>query len=84
MGPKFWLNLQAQYDLVRAEESVGDKIRALPTAAGAKYARPTLSFQTGKLREILNLCQVYIDYRGTYAQRRGSMFPVSRGPQGTD
>ena len=35
MDPQFWLNLQAQYDLARAEESLGAKIRVLPTAAGA-------------------------------------------------
>ena len=28
MDPQFWLNLQAQYDLAVAEESVGAKIRA--------------------------------------------------------
>ena len=37
MDPQFWLNLQAQYDLALAEESVGAKIRALPTAAGAEW-----------------------------------------------
>ena len=35
MEPQFWLNLQAQYDLALAERLVGEKIRALPTAAGA-------------------------------------------------
>ena len=35
MDPQFWLNLQAQYDLAMAEQLVGEKIRALPTAAGA-------------------------------------------------
>ena len=35
MDPQFWLNLQAQYDLALAEQTVGEKIRALPTAAGA-------------------------------------------------
>ena len=34
MDPQFWLNLQAQYELVLAEQSVGAKVRALPTAAG--------------------------------------------------
>ena len=34
MDPQFWLNLQAQYDLALAEQLVGGKIRALPTAAG--------------------------------------------------
>ena len=36
MDPQFWLNLQAQYDLALAEESVGTKVRILPTAAGAE------------------------------------------------
>ena len=35
MDPQFWLNLQAQYDLALAEQLVGEKIRTLPTAAGA-------------------------------------------------
>jgi addiction module HigA family antidote len=30
-SPQFWLNLQAIYDLRRAQEAVGKKIRALPT-----------------------------------------------------
>jgi addiction module HigA family antidote len=30
-SPQFWLNLQAIYDLRRAEEAAGRKIRALPT-----------------------------------------------------
>ena len=34
MDPQFWLNLPAQYDLALAEESVGAKLRFLPTAAG--------------------------------------------------
>lgn len=34
MDPQFWLNLQAQYELALAEQSVGATIRALPTAAG--------------------------------------------------
>ena len=33
MDPQFWLNLQAQYKLALAEQSVGAKVRALPTAA---------------------------------------------------
>ena len=32
--PQFWLNLQSQYDLALAERETGDKVRALPTAAG--------------------------------------------------
>lgn len=34
MDPQFWLNLQAQYGLALAEQLVGAKVRALPTAAG--------------------------------------------------
>ena len=30
--PQFWLNLQAQYDLIIAERQSGDAVRALPTA----------------------------------------------------
>ena len=36
MEPQFWLNLQAQYDLAMAEQLVGEKIRALPTAASGR------------------------------------------------
>lgn len=32
--PQFWMNLQAQHDLVAAMEAAGDAIDALPTAAG--------------------------------------------------
>ncbi|MXW23390.1 MAG: HigA family addiction module antidote protein [Chloroflexi bacterium] len=32
VDPQFWLNLQAQFDLAAAEESVGAAVRALPTA----------------------------------------------------
>jgi addiction module HigA family antidote len=32
--PQFWLNLQAQYDLVIADRETGDRIRRLPTRAG--------------------------------------------------
>jgi len=32
--PQFWLNLQSQYDLALAERETGEKVRALPTAAG--------------------------------------------------
>lgn len=32
VDPQFWLNLQAQFDLGAAEESVGATVRALPTA----------------------------------------------------
>ena len=31
--PQFWLNLQTQFDLVVAEQQVGNSVRALPTAA---------------------------------------------------
>jgi addiction module HigA family antidote len=29
--PRFWMNLQAQFDLVAAEREAGERIRALPT-----------------------------------------------------
>lgn len=32
MDPQFWLNLQARYELALAEQLVGAKVRALPTA----------------------------------------------------
>ena len=31
--PQFWMNLQAQFDLVSADRNAGDEIKALPTAA---------------------------------------------------
>ena len=31
--PQFWMNLQTQFDLVTAENTVGEEIRKLPTAA---------------------------------------------------
>ena len=31
--PQFWLNLQAQFDLVTADQRAGAEIRRLPTAA---------------------------------------------------
>lgn len=31
--PQFWLNLQAQFDLVAADQRAGTAIRRLPTAA---------------------------------------------------
>ena len=34
MDPQFWLNLPAQYELALAEQLVGVKVRARPTAAG--------------------------------------------------
>lgn len=33
MEPQFWLNLQAQWDLVQAERETGEAIRHLPTRA---------------------------------------------------
>lgn len=36
MEPQFWLNLQVEYDLTLAEQSVGAKIRTLPTATRAQ------------------------------------------------
>ena len=33
MDPQFWLNLQAQWDLVQAEQEMGEAIRHLPTRA---------------------------------------------------
>ena len=32
--PQFWMNLQTQFDLVAAEQQVGEAVRALPTAVG--------------------------------------------------
>ncbi|MBV9288145.1 MAG: HigA family addiction module antidote protein [Hyphomicrobiales bacterium] len=34
-GPDLWLNLQKRYDLRRAEQELGDKIKAIPTLAVA-------------------------------------------------
>jgi addiction module HigA family antidote len=31
--PQFWMNLQAQFDLVSANRNAGDEIKSLPTAA---------------------------------------------------
>ncbi len=31
--PQFWMNLQTQFDLVEAEQRVGETVRALPSAA---------------------------------------------------
>jgi antitoxin HigA-1 len=30
-GPDLWLNLQKRYDLQRAEQALGDRIKAIPT-----------------------------------------------------
>ncbi|MBO0711734.1 MAG: HigA family addiction module antidote protein [Acetobacteraceae bacterium] len=40
--PQFWLNLQAQYDLVVADRQAGDAIRHLPTRS-SRPARPERS-----------------------------------------
>jgi len=34
-GPDLWLNLQKRYDLRRAEQELGDRIKAIPTLAVA-------------------------------------------------
>jgi antitoxin HigA-1 len=34
-GPDLWLNLQKRYDLLRAEQELGEKIDAIPTLEGA-------------------------------------------------
>lgn len=36
--PQFWLNLQAQFDLMLAERQTGEAIRRLPTRAGHQLA----------------------------------------------
>ena len=43
--PQFWLNLQAQYDLVQADRETGAEIRNLPTRAGipGKGAAPGIA-----------------------------------------
>jgi plasmid maintenance system antidote protein VapI len=30
-GPDLWLNLQKRYDLQRAEQKLGERIKAIPT-----------------------------------------------------
>ena len=30
-GPDLWLNLQKRYDLQRAEQALGEKIKSIPT-----------------------------------------------------
>ncbi len=32
--PQFWMNLQSQYDLVQAEQKIGEILQTLPTAVG--------------------------------------------------
>ena len=39
--PQFWLNLQAQYDLVQADRETGADIRRLPTRAGISTGAAT-------------------------------------------
>ena len=36
--PEFWLNLQNQFDLVRADQQSGKAIRGLPTSPGSSPA----------------------------------------------
>ena len=38
VDPQFWLNLQAQHDLARADNEVGETIRHLPTRAAQTIA----------------------------------------------
>ncbi len=35
VSPQFWMNLQTQFDLMVAEQRVGEAVRALPTVAQA-------------------------------------------------
>src|ERR1700693_1358602 len=35
-GPDLWLNLQKRYDLQRAEQDIGEKIKAIPTLEAAR------------------------------------------------
>ncbi len=36
VDPQFWLNLQAQFDLAKAHELIGEAVRKLPTASAVK------------------------------------------------
>ena len=36
MEPQFWMNLQAQFDLARADQEVGQAVQELPTAADSE------------------------------------------------
>ena len=38
MEPQFWMNLQAQFDLVAADRDAGAAIKVLPTAARPRSA----------------------------------------------
>ena len=53
-GPDLWLNLQKRYDLLRAEQELGEKIDAIPTLKGPESGElelhTTRSIGTGKPR----------------------------------
>ena len=38
VDPQFWLNLQTQFDLAKADELVGEAVRKLPTASAVRQA----------------------------------------------
>lgn len=38
--PQFWMNLQAQFELVSAQQAAGEQIKALPTAGEHKAPEP--------------------------------------------
>lgn len=38
--PQFWMNLQAQFELVSAQEAAGEQIKALPTAGERTAPEP--------------------------------------------
>ncbi len=40
LDPQFWMNLQAQFDLVAADRAAGKRIRSLPTAEVASDETP--------------------------------------------
>jgi len=42
-GPDLWLNLQKRCDLQRAEQELGEKIKAIPTLEVARCAGPSAS-----------------------------------------
>ena len=51
MAPQFWLNLQSQFDLRRAEADAGKSIRKLPTRAACVFGFGIFSiFYCGCLR----------------------------------
>jgi addiction module HigA family antidote len=41
-GPDLWLDLQKRYDLQRAEQKLGEKIKAIPTLQVARSLSPTV------------------------------------------